>query len=88
MRASNAKSGDLAVIYLKELHSTAEELGAKVVGVWAYASGHKFWYVVEAENAHVAAKVFSEAKIYHWNTAEVRPVIIHEEARETSMATR
>jgi hypothetical protein len=63
---------------LKGLHESAAQLGATIVDGWAFPIGHRLWYVVKAENAHIAAKIFGERRVHTWNTITVNPVLDHE----------
>ena len=83
--AGNEEYSELAENYLLNLHSVAAGLEAKILGGWAHAPGHRFWYVVEAPNAHVASRIFQESKVYHWNEVQVHPVISHDEAKKMYM---
>jgi hypothetical protein len=61
---------------LQQLVSDAPSYGALVRGGWADVAGHTFVYVIEAPNAHVISDMVTGLELFHWSTAEIRPVVL------------
>lgn len=63
---------------LAELHETAVEHRADVVGGWAFPVGHKLWYVVNAEESQSVADLFFASGLHQLNTIQINPVLDHD----------
>jgi len=63
---------------LMKIGESARELGAELVGGWAFPVGHRQWYVVRADDAHVVAELIRVTNLHLWNTISVNPVLDHD----------
>jgi hypothetical protein len=63
---------------LMKISESAKDLGAELVGGWAFPVGHRQWYVVKADDAHVVAEVIRVTNLHLWNTISVNPVLDHD----------
>ena len=65
-------------LHLMRIGDAAKELGAELVGGWAFPIGHRQWYVVKATDAHVVAELVRITNLHLWNTITVNPVLDHD----------
>ena len=63
---------------LMKIGESAKELGAELVGGWAFPIGPRQWYVIKAADAHVVAELVRVTNLHLWNTVTVNPVMDHD----------
>ena len=61
---------------LMQLKEGSAKHGVTIQGFWANPPEHVFYVVADAPNAHAINDLTSELELFHWNTIEVRPVVV------------
>jgi hypothetical protein len=71
---------------LMKISESAKELDAELVGGWAFPVGHRQWYVIKADDAHIVAELVRVTNLHLWNTITVNPVLDHDMFSEKILA--
>lgn len=66
-----------------DIRLAASDNNIEVVDGWSFPIGHRLWYVVEADDPQSITNVFFAAKVHHWNTVQIHPVLNHAAFTET-----
>ncbi len=78
--AANPESGQLARSAMEKMEETSKKLKITLKGAWVDAPAHVFYVLADAPNAHAVNNLMTELQFFHWNTIDIHPVVLLEEA--------
>jgi hypothetical protein len=78
--AAHPEAGEMARSAMDQMDDVSKKHQVAFKGGWVYPTGHVFYIVADAPNAHAIMNFVAELRFFFWNTVDIQPIVTLEEA--------